>query len=142
MNRPQNGVSRRLRLLAWLARFCLALFLAPALSGAELDLTKLPPPAKRVVSFENEVKPLLAAHCVQCHGPDKQKSGLRLDQKEAALKGGETYAPDIRPGQSAQSPLIQFVAGLVPDMKMPAKGEPLTPEEVGLLRAWIDQGAN
>ena len=126
----------------WQARFCLLLFVAASLSGADLDLSKLPPPVKRVVSFDNEVKPLLAAHCVQCHGPDKQKSGLRLDQREAALKGGETYAPDIRPGQSAQSPLIQFVAGLVQDMKMPAKGEPLTPEEIGLLRAWIDQGAD
>src|SRR2546427_10293976 len=99
MNRPQIGFSRCLRLLAWLTRFCLALFLAPALSGAELDLTKLPAPVKRIVSFENEVKPLLAAHCVQCHGPEKQKSGLRLDQKEAALKGGGSYAPDIRHGQ-------------------------------------------
>src|SRR6266705_6722556 len=68
----------------WVRHSCLALFLVPALSGADLDLSKLPPPVKRVVSFENEVKPLLAAHCVQCHGPDRQKSGLRLDQKEAA----------------------------------------------------------
>jgi len=71
----------------------------------------------------------------------KQKSGYRLDSKAGALKGGETYSPAIKPGDSVGSPLIHLVAGLVPDSRMPAKGDPLTPEQIGLLRAWIDQGA-
>src|SRR6185295_15615323 len=62
--------------------------------------------------------------------------------KGAALKDGDNYAPNIRPGHSAESPMIHFVAGLDPDVKMPSKGDPLTREEIGLLRAWIDQGAN
>jgi hypothetical protein len=111
------------------------------LQAADVDISKLPPAIERPVDFAKDIKPILEANCLQCHGADKQKSGLRLDLQEAALKGGETYAPDIRPGKSAESPLIHFVAGLVPDMKMPAKGEPLTAEQIGLLRAWIDQGA-
>jgi hypothetical protein len=121
---------------------CLAVFtFASCLRAADVDTTKLPPPVHRTVDFTKDIKPILEANCLQCHGPDKQKSSFRLDQNEAALKGGETYAPDIRPGKSSESPLIHFVAGLVPDMKMPAKGEPLSAEQVGLLRAWIDQGA-
>ena len=78
---------------------------------------------------------------MKCHGAEKQKGGFRLDVKDLALKGGDNYAPNIRPGKSAESPLIHFVAGLDPDMKMPGKGDPLTAEQIGLLRAWIDQGA-
>jgi len=110
--------------------------------GAAVDTAKLPPAATRRVDFEKDIRPLLEFHCLKCHGPEKQKSGFRLDQKTAALKGGDTYAPDIRPGSSAESPLIHFVAGLVPEVQMPQKGAALSAEEVGLLRAWIDQGAN
>lgn len=57
------------------------------------------------------------------------------------MEGGDDHAPDIRPGKSAESPLIQFVAGIDPDLKMPPKGDRLTAEQIGILRAWIDQGA-
>src|SRR5688572_27673720 len=58
------------------------------------------------------------------------------------MKGGEHGAP-IVPGKSAESLMIQMVGGLKGnDMRMPAKGEPLTAEQIGILRAWIDQGAN
>src|SRR4051812_25962108 len=116
--------------------------LAFAIVAADAENPTLPPPAQERVDFEKEVKPIFAAHCIKCHGPEKQKGEFRLDRRESALKGGENHAPDIRPGHSAESPLIRFVSGAVPDMKMPQKGEPLTVEEIGLLRAWIDQGAN
>ena len=110
--------------------------------GEAPDLSKLPPASKKTISFAKDVRPILEANCFQCHGPDKQKSQFRIDDKQAALKGGESHAPDILPGKSAQSPLIHFVAGLVEDMKMPPKGAPLTADEIGVLRAWIDQGVN
>ena len=72
----------------------------------------------------------------------KQRGGFRLDTKSAALKGGETFAPDIRPGHSADSPLIRLVAGLEEGMQMPPEGDRLTAEQIGLLRAWIDKGAD
>ena len=106
-----------------------------------LDLSKLPPPAVGAVDFARDIQPLFERACVKCHGPEKQKSGFRLDQKADALKGGDNYAPAIIPQKSADSPLIHLVAGLEPEMKMPPKGEPLTAAEIGLLRAWIDRGA-
>jgi mono/diheme cytochrome c family protein len=113
-----------------------------AAQGAEpIDISKLPPPAERTVDFAKDIQPIFEAHCVKCHGPEKQKGGYRVDMKDAALAGGDNYAPNIRAGKSAESPMIHFVAGLDPDMKMPAKGDPLTREEIGLLRAWVDQGA-
>ena len=118
------------------------LCLAGSLGAAEVDPSKLPPPADRPVDYARDIQPLLEKHCLKCHGPEKQKGGYRVDVREAALKGGDEHAPNIVPGRSAQSPLIHFVAGLDEDMLMPQKGERLTPEQVGLLRAWIDQGAN
>jgi mono/diheme cytochrome c family protein len=109
--------------------------------GTPVDVSKLPPAAARPVDFAKDIQPLFAKHCVKCHGPEKQKSGWRADVKSAALNGGDNYAPNIRPGNSADSPLIHFVAGLDDDMIMPQKGDPMTAEQIGLLRAWIDQGA-
>ncbi len=109
--------------------------------AADVDATKLPPPAARKIDFTSDVKPILDLSCIRCHGPEKPKSGFRLDNRAGALKGGNESV-DIVPGQSAQSPLIHYVAGLVPDMQMPpdGKGEPLKAEQIGVLRAWIDQG--
>lgn len=109
--------------------------------AATVDISRLPPAATRPVEFTRDIQPLLEAKCHQCHGPEKQRSGFRLDSREAALKSGDAHAPNIKPGHSADSPLIHFVAGLVPDIRMPEKGDPLTAEQIGLLRAWIDQGA-
>ncbi|MFO1461752.1 MAG: DUF1553 domain-containing protein [Verrucomicrobiota bacterium] len=126
------------------------LALAPALLAAmaglraaepEVGPVELPAAARHTVDFDREIRPLLEARCVSCHGPERQKGGLRLDDPRAAKAGGDTRAPDIRPGDSVGSPLIQLVAGQVPDLVMPQKGERLTAAEIGLLRAWIDQGA-
>ena len=80
--------------------------------------------------------------CFKCHGAEKQKGKLRLDSLEAALKGGED-GKILTAGKSADSPIVQSVARLDDDSAMPPadKGKPLTKEEVGLIRAWIDQGA-
>ncbi|HXJ59798.1 MAG TPA: PSD1 and planctomycete cytochrome C domain-containing protein [Verrucomicrobiae bacterium] len=124
-------------------RICLVIFASAAASAAGLvDVSKLPPPANRPVDFAREIRPIFENSCTSCHGAEKQKSSYRLDARASALKGGETYHPAIQPGRSAESPLIHLVAGLVPETKMPAKGDPLTAEQIGLLRAWIDQGAS
>ncbi|RYD34567.1 MAG: DUF1549 domain-containing protein, partial [Verrucomicrobiaceae bacterium] len=112
-----------------------------ASAAAEGTGAVLPEAAGRAVDFVKDIQPILTAHCMDCHGPEKQKGGYRVDVKTAALTAGDHHAPNIRPGNSAESPLIHFVAGLDEDMIMPAKGAPLKPEEIGLLRAWIDQGA-
>src|SRR5258707_1378579 len=61
----------------------------------------LPPPARRTVDFSRDIRPILAMNCYSCHGPQKQKSDLRLDRKSAALRGG-TEGPVIVPGKSAE----------------------------------------
>jgi hypothetical protein len=95
--------------------------------------------AQAKVDFARDIEPLLVKRCYVCHGPQQQMSGLRLDQKDAALNGGASGV-DIKPGHGAESRLIALVAGLEKRV-MPPVGARLTAEEVGLLRAWIDQGA-
>jgi hypothetical protein len=122
----------------------LVFFLCSCGQAAEaLDSAKLPPSATVSVDFARDIKPILENSCLRCHGPEKPKNHFRLDNREAALKGGENGI-DIIPGASAKSPLVYYVAGLVTDMEMPplGKGTPLTTNQVALLRAWIDQGVN
>ena len=120
----------------------LPIFLLSAALAAPLpeESSELPPPAGKTVDFSRDVEPLLESRCYLCHGPQQQMKGLRLDRAEDALRGGESGAV-IRPGDSARSRLIQLVAGVVPGQVMPPGGKGLAPDEVGLLRAWIDQGA-
>ncbi len=92
------------------------------------------------VDFARDVQPLLTKHCSACHGSEKQESGFRIDQREAALVGGDSGVAII-PGKSADSKLIHFVTAADSDNVMPPKGTRLTAEEVGVLRAWIDEGA-
>jgi len=119
----------------------LALAFASTLFAADVDKLKLPPATARTVDFARDIRPIFETKCHSCHGPQKQKGQLRLDRKADALKGGDSHAPDIVAGRGADSPLVHFVAGLVPDMQMPQKGERLTTAQISLLRAWIDQGA-
>ena len=106
-----------------------------------LPAAQLPPAATRKVDFAKDIQPILTNACFECHGPEKQKGGLRLDQKAAALKGGDT-GPLFVPGKSAESLLFQAVTGSKDDLaRMPKKRDPLSDEQVGVLRAWIDQGA-
>lgn len=113
------------------------------LSAADVDVSKLPPAsAKKDLTFEKDILPIFQKSCVKCHGPEKQKAKLRLDTLEATLKGGEN-GDCISKGHSAKSTLVHTIARLDPDAAMPpdGKGDPLTKEQVGIVRAWIDQGA-
>src|SRR5262245_43269880 len=101
---------------------------------------KLPPAATHVVDYMKDIKPLLEKNCYECHGGEKQQAGLRLDLRQNALRGGD-YGPVIVPGKSAASKLIHKVVDGDGGDVMPPDGE-LTPEEIGVLRAWIDQGAD
>ncbi len=100
-----------------------------------------PPGASRPVDYARDVRPILETRCYACHGPEKQRAGLRLDKKAAALRGGSDGIPAIRPGHAAESELVRRVASVDPEERMPSRGDRLTPDEVGILRAWIDRGA-
>jgi hypothetical protein len=140
------------------------------------DLSKLPPPAKQDgVTYAKDIRPILEASCLRCHGSEKPKAGLRLDSLEGVLKGSKE-GKVVTPGQSAKSQLVIAVARLDAESAMPPKPKqggprggqkraegaapgsagtnqppgrglmgpppkPLTLEQVGLVRAWVDQGA-
>jgi hypothetical protein len=116
---------------------------AVSLSAADVDVSKLPPAATKTgLTFDKDIKPIFEKSCVKCHGAEKQKGKLRLDSLEASLKGGENGESIVK-GNSAKSPLVHTIARLDPDSAMPpdGKGDPLTKEQIGVIRAWIDQGA-
>ena len=92
------------------------------------------------IDYDQHVKPILAAKCFACHGPKQQQSGLRLDRRQPALRGGD-YGPVITPGNSAESKLIQRITGSEAGLQMPPTGA-LEDDEIAVLRAWIDQGAD
>jgi mono/diheme cytochrome c family protein len=97
-------------------------------------------PAAGRADYLHDVKPLLTRHCVGCHGPQKQRSGLRLDTAAAILKGGNS-GPAIVPGNSGKSRLIQAVTGAGDVAAMPPRGPRLAAAEIALVCAWIDAGA-
>src|SRR5207253_2768486 len=88
--------------------------------------------------FEKKVRPVLAEHCQSCHGPDKQKGGLRLDSRADVLKGGDS-GPAVEPGEPDKSRLVRAVryAG---DLHMPPKTK-LPAEQAEALAAWVKMGA-
>jgi ankyrin repeat protein/mono/diheme cytochrome c family protein len=117
----------------------LALMLTLAVIPLVGAQSKFPPAASRKVDYKQDIQPLLAQNCYSCHGPEVQQAGLRLDLRQNALRGGD-YGPVIKIGDSATSKLIRRLVDGDGGLQMPPAGA-LTNEEIGLLRAWIDQGA-
>ena len=93
-------------------------------------------------TYENDIRPLLQARCYECHGPEKHKSGLRLDQKASAFAGGESGKPGIVPSKPETSHLFELISGAVPEAVMPPKEPRLTPAQIATVKAWIEQGAS
>ncbi len=130
-------MKRRFRMISIFSVLLLAC--AGLLTIQAEDSPNLPPPVKTTVDFTRDVEPILHMKCYVCHGSEQQMNGLRLDQKEAALKGGYS-GPAMIPGKSAESKLILKVASSKEGYKMPPAGPALSATEIGILRAWIDQG--
>jgi mono/diheme cytochrome c family protein len=98
------------------------------------------------IDFNRDVRPILSDNCFTCHGPDtaKVKSRLRLDSREAALKGGRFDGPAIVPGDPDESPLLQRILSTDEDEHMPPFDSPkpqLTGQQIATLRQWIVEGA-
>ena len=105
------------------------------------DPVTLPASSSESVDFKKHIQPILESRCLECHDTKKHKGGIRLDRLDDLLVGGDSGKPGVIRGKSAESYLIHVVAGIDPDATMPPKGERLTAQQIGLLRAWIDQGA-
>ena len=103
------------------------------------------------IDFATEVLPILQSHCYACHGPAEQQSGYRLDVRDIAFQGGDSAEAAILPHRADASPLIRFVSfdvsaasSATSETKMPPEdsdSQPLSAEQISILRAWIDQGA-
>lgn len=129
-DKPRNGTT----FMAW-ALLSLTLTAAPPSTDS---IAKLPPKSEHRIDFSRDIQPILESSCIKCHARGKAKGGWRIDTRADALQSGDS-GPAIVPGDSAQSRLVHLVAGTDPEDVMPQKGTRLTPEAVGLLRAWIDQ---
>ncbi|HEX5268899.1 MAG TPA: PSD1 and planctomycete cytochrome C domain-containing protein, partial [Gemmataceae bacterium] len=119
----------RLTPRAWL---CLAALACPA----PLVAADGPP-----VDYQRDVLPILQARCYKCHDAARKKSGYRIDSRSSALRGGESGKPAIVPGDGSKSELIRRITTATGDEAMPAGKDKLTPEQVRVLRAWVDAGA-
>lgn len=124
-----------------------ALTAAVSAEDGKSAVTLPPASTKTGVTYATDIKPIFDASCVKCHSGDRPKAHLSMDTLEGVLKGNK-HGPILKAGDSAKSEIIQAVAHLTkdPDGWMPPPNnkagiKPLTPEQIGLIRAWIDQGA-
>ncbi len=123
-----------------------AIGISATVLAADVDTSKLPPASTKTgVTYATDIKPIFDASCIKCHGTQKPKAKLSLNSLEGILKGGED-GKVIEPGNSAKSMIVLNVAhiGDEDDFMPPPKNKmglkQLTPEQIGLIRAWIDQG--
>ena len=122
-------------------------FLLPATSlwAAKEPLAIAEVKRETPVDFDRELRPFLSDNCFVCHSQTTAKGGLNMESPALMLKGGDT-GPAIVAGKGGESLLMQAAAHLDDDLAMPprdnkAKAKNLSPEQLGLLRLWIDQGA-
>ncbi len=131
-----------------LALTCAGSLLASlSLQAADPDISKLPPAAAKTgVTFDKDIKPLIETSCLKCHSGEKPKSKYSMETLESLIKGGSSKEAAIIPGKSDKSPLVWNIADLIEESEMPPldkreKYPALTKDQIGLVRAWIDQGA-
>ncbi len=86
------------------------------------------------IDFQSQIQPILERACLECHGSVKQSNGFRLDSREAFLEGGVS-GPMVLPGESELSELVDRLTGDAVGLRMPLQKEPLTSQEIALIRA-------
>ncbi len=111
----------------------------PFSAPAAAEEPQYPPSAKRAVSFEEDIEPIFRENCTKCHARGKAEGGFRIDVRDLVLIGSDSGIV-VETGNSEKSYLTHVISGVDPSTKMPPQGEPLSDEQVGLIRAWIDQG--
>jgi mono/diheme cytochrome c family protein len=126
------------RLARLLAAGVLGIIGLIALPRPEAPPARAESPAKPAIDFNRQIRPILAENCFACHGPDKQKAGLRLDTREGLL-GTTGIVFRGSPGASALIGLIRMKGRH--RMPPPKSGKKLTPEQVDLLVKWVEAGA-
>ena len=139
-------MSLKLSLIALVAGLTLPLAAIAAENAA--DASQLPPPSDKTgLTFEKDISPIFETSCVRCHGEERPKAHLNLHTLAGALKGAGN-GPVVVPGDSVKSRMVASITytshdkdGYMPPPNNRANIARLTAEQVGLIRAWIDQGA-
>src|SRR5262245_19511457 len=109
---------------------------------ATLGMAAFPPPGTTAApDVDAEARSILTANCQKCHGPTKQKGGLRFDSRQGALARGDSGATAIAPGRPAASELIRRVTAQDATERMPPGQTALTASQVETLREWMESGA-
>ncbi|MEM7558079.1 MAG: PSD1 and planctomycete cytochrome C domain-containing protein [Planctomycetota bacterium] len=120
-------------------RFPSIAFLAPVVCLVHIALVSA---QESEVQFARDIQPLLAKHCLLCHGPDDSEGGLRLHSPEYALAKSDSGMHAIVSGKPDASELIKRITSDDPDLRMPPEGDGLSTPEIEMLREWIAEGAN
>jgi mono/diheme cytochrome c family protein len=113
-------------------------FLGAKITQAKAEAARTPEAAAR--QFHETVWPILRDECFRCHG-EKEKGGLKLNSRAAALAGGESKHPAVVPGNPAASELLARIKHADDEERMPPKGGALKPEQIAILEAWVKAGA-
>jgi mono/diheme cytochrome c family protein len=100
----------------------------------------LPVASMQKVNFATQIRPIFESSCAKCHLNGAHRGEFRLDSRETFLKGGESEEPAAIVHDSANSRIIRLLTATDPDDMMPKKSKRLSDEQIGLVRAWIDQG--
>ena len=113
----------------------LALILPGALA------TEPPTPPAQAVDFQRDVQPLFRRHCYRCHGQTKAEGGFRLSRRESSMGKGDSGEALISPRQPEQSLILARLTSDSLGDAMPLDSEPLSAEEIGIIKRWIEAGA-
>lgn len=105
-------------------------------TAASEPVATVPTVVSREISYQNDLLPLFTEHCGECHGAEDPEEGLELTTYRTLMLGS-IYGAVIKAGDAEGSYLIEMVSS----GKMPKRGDPLTPDQIALIRAWIDAGA-
>lgn len=125
----------------------LAALSARAEDKVEVDFTKIPAASTQTgVTYAKDIQPLVEKHCLKCHSGDRPKSKYSMESLADLIKGGKSKDAAVIAGKSDKSPMVWYISDAVEDMEMPPldkreKYPALTKDQIGLVRAWIDQGA-
>ena len=139
-NRSAGLVPVMPRLLSIFSATVVATWLMlPPAAAVEVAPRKIPPAVSRKIDFAEDVKPILVRSCTKCHANGKRKGGFNIDHIHTFVGGGDS-GPAVAAGKGAESLLIELLLSNDPDERMPVKGDPLSLEEVAIMRTWIDQG--
>ena len=97
--------------------------------------------AEDTPAFGEAVAPILQKYCYECHGPEARKGGLRLSNEADARLGGDSHVSPLAAAEDGTYPLLKRILSEEEDVRMPPKGDRVSPEDGAILKAWLEAGA-